>query len=73
VIVEDRAQIESAPAENHDAGKVGLPKLIERCGFVFEPSGRFDHDEGRAGDHVERLQDTISRILRYKATFLVSY
>jgi len=36
VIIKDCAKIEPAPAENLDVGKVGLPKLIDGCRFVFE-------------------------------------
>ena len=50
VIIKDCAEIEPAPAENLDVGKVGLPKLIDGCRFVFELVGGLEHDEGRAGD-----------------------
>ena len=63
VVVEDRAEIEPPPAQNFEISEVCLPQLVDGCGFVFELAGRFDHDEGRAGDQVERLQDTICRSL----------
>ena len=36
VVVEDRAEIEPPPADDLQIGEVGLPKLIDRGGFVFE-------------------------------------
>ena len=59
VIVQDRAEIEPTPAQYLDVGEVGLPKLIDRSRFVFELTGCFDDDEGRAGDQIMRLQHAI--------------
>ena len=56
VIVQDRAEIEPPPADDLHIGEVGLPTLIDGCGLVFELAGRLDHNEGRAGDQVVRLQ-----------------
>jgi hypothetical protein len=36
VIVQDRAEIEPAPAQNLEVGKVSLPELVDGRGFVFE-------------------------------------
>jgi len=48
VIVEDRAEIEPAPAESFEIGEVGLPELVDGCGLVFELIGGFD-DKRRLG------------------------
>lgn len=45
VIVQDRAEIEPAPADDLEVGEVSLPKLIDRRGFVFELAGRLDRCE----------------------------
>ena len=63
IIVEDGAEIEPTPSQNFDVGKVCLPELIDRCGFVFELVSGLDHNESWAGDQVVRLQDTIRRSL----------
>jgi hypothetical protein len=47
VIVEDRAEIEPAPAQYHDICAVCLPKPIDPSCRVFELFGHFDCDEGR--------------------------
>jgi len=50
VIIQDCAEIEPPPAQNLEVSEIRLPKLVDRCGFVFELAGCLDHDEGRAGD-----------------------
>ncbi len=50
VIVQHRAEIEPAPADDFEIGKVGLPQLIDVRGFVFELIGCFDDNKGGAGD-----------------------
>ena len=59
VVVEDSAEIEPAPAQHLDVGKVRLPKLVDPSCFVFELAGCLDDDEGRAGDQIMRLQHAI--------------
>ena len=63
VIVEDGAEIEPAPSQNFDLGKVCLPELIDRCGFVFRLAGRLDDNESWAGDQIMCLEDPIRRSL----------
>ena len=63
VIVQNRAEIEPAPAQYLDVGEVGLPKLIDRSRFVFELVGCFDDDEGRTGDQIMCFQDRDTRSL----------
>ena len=45
VIVEDRAEIEPAPADDLEIGEVGLPKLVDGRRLVFELVCRFDRRE----------------------------
>ena len=71
VIVENRAEIEPTPAQYLDVGEVGLPKLIDRRGLVFELTGGLDHDEGWAGDQIMRLQHAIHSGFRHKVPFLI--
>ncbi len=59
VIVQDRTKIEPAPADDLQVGEVGLLQLVDSRRLVFELTGRFDHDEGWAGDQVVRLQHAI--------------
>ena len=42
VIVQDRAEIEPAPAQNFEVGKVSLPELVNGRSFVFELAGGRD-------------------------------
>jgi hypothetical protein len=56
VIVEDGGQVIPAPAYDLEIGKVGLPQLVDRCGFILELAGGFHDDEGRAGNQVMCLQ-----------------
>lgn len=63
VIVQDCTEIEPAPADDLQVGEVCLPKLVDSRRLVFELTGRFDHDEGWAGDQVVRLQYPICRSL----------
>ena len=46
-----------------EIGEVGLPKLVDGRGLVFELARRLDHDEGGTGDQIVRLQDPIRRSL----------
>ena len=64
VIVQDCAEVEPAPAENLEISEVGLPKLINGRGFIFELAGRFDDDEGRAGNQVMCFEDAVVRLSR---------
>ncbi len=53
VIVQDRAEIEPAPPQNLEIGKVGLPQLVDGRCLVLELVRSFQHDERRAGDQVQ--------------------
>ena len=61
VVIEDRAEIQPAPAEHFDVGEVGLPKLVDGRRLVLELISCFQNDEGWAGDQVMRLQHAIHR------------
>ena len=50
VVIENRAEIEPAPAEHLDVGEVGLPKLVDGRRLVLELISCFQNDEGWAGD-----------------------
>ena len=65
-VVEHGRQIEPAPADHLEIGEVGLPQLIGRRRLVLELIGRLHDDEGRAGDQVVGLQQSIDRCLRHK-------
>ena len=62
-VVEDRRKVEPPPACDLEVGEVGLPELVRRRGLLGEGIGRPDHDEGRAGDQVVRLEQAIDRSL----------
>ena len=55
VIIQDRAEIKPSPAKNLEIGEVGLPKLMDRRGFIFEFACSLDHNKGRTGDKVVRF------------------
>jgi hypothetical protein len=61
VVVEDRAEIEPAPADHLEIGEVGLPKLVRARGLVPELIGCLDHHMSRCRDQVFGLQDAIHR------------
>jgi hypothetical protein len=58
-VVEDRRQVEPAPANDLQIGEVGLPQLIGRRRLVLELIGRLDDDEGWAGNQVPCLEQTV--------------
>ncbi len=53
VVVQNRAEVEPAPPQNLEIGKVGLPQLVDRRCLVLELVCSFQHDERRAGDQVQ--------------------
>ena len=59
VIIQDRAEIKPAPANDLEVSEVRLPQLVDGRCLVFELIGRLDHDEGRTGNQVVRFQDPI--------------
>ena len=59
VIIEHCAEIEPAPSQNFDVGKVCLPELIDGGRFVFELAGRFNDNEGWTGDQIICLEDPV--------------
>ena len=71
VIVQNRTEIEPAPAQDFDVGEVGLPELVDRSCFVFELIGCLDDDEGWAGNQVMRLKCAIHCGFRDKVAFLI--
>ena len=71
VIVQHRAEIEPAPANYLDVGKVGLPQLVDGRCLMLELIRGFQHDECGAGDQVMCLERAIHRGLRYKVPFLI--
>ena len=64
IVVQNRRQIQPAPADDLEVGKVGLPELVRSCGLVLERIGGLDDDEGGAGDQIMGLQKPIHRGLR---------
>ena len=60
-VVEHGREIEPAPPDHLQVGEVGLPELVRRSGLGVELVGRLDHDEGRAGDEVVRLEQAVDR------------
>ncbi|CUK20734.1 hypothetical protein RUE5091_04553 [Ruegeria denitrificans] len=60
VIVQDRAEIKPAPADDLEVSEVGLPHLVDGGGFIRELVGCFDHHIFRRGDQVSFLQETVS-------------
>jgi hypothetical protein len=60
-VVEHGGEVEPSPADHLQAGEAGLPELVRRGGLGVELLGRFDHDEGRAGDEVMGRQQAVDR------------
>ena len=65
-------QVHPARADDLEVGKIGLPHLVWSCRLVGKLGCRLDDDEGRAGDQIMRLQQTVNRCLGYEVTPLVS-
>ena len=59
VVVEDRGQIEPAPADNLEIGEVRLPQLVRSGCLVAELIGRADHHMGRSCDQVFGFEKAI--------------
>ena len=60
-VIEHGRQIEPTPPDHTQISEIGLPELIGCGGLVLERVGGLDHDEGRAGDQVMRLQQAVDR------------
>jgi hypothetical protein len=60
-VVEHGRQIEPAPTDHPQVGKVGLPELMGGGGWLSEGIGRLHQDEGGAGDQVVCLQAPVDR------------
>ncbi len=60
IVIQYGAEVEPAPAEDLQIGKVGLPQLIGARGFVPEFIGCLHHDVRWCRDQVFRLQDTVN-------------
>ena len=65
-VIQDRAEIEPAPAGHLEIGEVGLPELVRCCRLVLELIGGLHDDEGRAGNQIMRLEQPVHRSLRHK-------
>jgi hypothetical protein len=63
-VVEHGRQIEPAPANHPQVGKVGLPELIGCGGGLDEVVGGLEQDESRTGDQVVRFQEPVDRGFR---------
>jgi hypothetical protein len=61
IVVQNGRQVEPAPADDLEIGEIGLPHLVGPGGLVAEFLGRLDHHEGRAGDQVMGLQQSVDR------------
>ena len=70
-VVEDRTEIEPAPAEDLDVGEVCLPKLVDGRRLVLELIARLQDDEGGTGDQIMRLERAIHRGFRDKIAFFI--
>src|SRR5580704_1081307 len=70
-VVQDRAEVKPAPADDLEIGEVGLPKVVRRRGLVLELIGSLHDDIGGTGDQVVVLQQAIDRSLRDKISFRV--
>ena len=49
-VIKDCAEIKPAPARDLQVSEVGLPQLVDGCGFVLELVSGFHHDKGRTGN-----------------------
>src|SRR5664279_1843466 len=70
-VIEHGREIVPSPASDLEVSEVRLPKLVDGCGLVLELVRRLDHDIGRAGDEIMRLQQPVDRSLRDKILFLI--
>ena len=71
VIVEDRGQIEPAPADHLEVGEIGLPQLVgSRC-LVPEIIRSPDYHVGGSGDQVFGFENAVGREFRHKKPFLI--
>jgi hypothetical protein len=55
-VVQHGREIVPSPAGDLEVSEVCLPKLVDGCGLVLELVRRLDHNVGRAGDEIMRLQ-----------------
>jgi len=72
VVVEDRAEIEPAPADHLEIGEVGLPELVRAACFVPELVGGPDHHMGWCRDQILGAEDAIHGGFRHEVPLLVS-
>src|SRR4029077_19829773 len=56
-VVQYRAEVKPAPADDLEIGEVGLPKLVWRRRLVLELIGGLDDNVSRTSDQVVVLQD----------------
>ena len=56
-VIEDGREIEPAPADHLQIGKVSLPELVRRGCLVTERVSRFHDDKSRTGDQVMGVGD----------------
>ena len=59
VVVEHRREVRPAPPDDMEIREVGLPELVGAVRGMGKRFRRREHDEGRTGDQVVRLQDAI--------------
>ena len=60
IVIQDRTEIEPAPADYFEIGEVGLPKLVGCRRFIPELVCSFHDDEVRAGDQIMRAQKPVN-------------
>ena len=63
VVVQDRGQVKPAPADDLEIGKIRLPHLVWRCGFVLKLVRSLDNDVSWAGDEIVGFEQAIDRSL----------
>jgi len=59
VVIKDCGQVEPAPADDLQVGKVSLPEFVRPGSLVAELIGRADHHMGRRRDQVFGLEKAI--------------
>jgi hypothetical protein len=71
IVVEHGREVNPAPTDQLEIGKIGLPHLIRAGGFGVELVASIDDDIGRAGDQILRFEQAIDRGLADKVLLLI--
>lgn len=71
VINEDGRQVIPTPADDLEAGEVGLPQFVDQERWILELVTGLHQDVGGIGDQVFDLQDAIDRGFRHEVLLFI--